>query len=520
MDTTMRTLSTLFISLLFLLLSACTVNPVTGEKQLMFSSFSEDVAIGKQQYRPAQQSQGGQYILDNKLSAYVSQVGHKLAAVSDVPKLPYEFVVLNNSVPNAWALPSGKIAINRGLLIQLESEAQLAAVLSHEIVHAAARHGAQHMRDNMLVQAGIAGLGLGFADNDYRSLIIGGASLGAKLTVAKYGRDHELESDQYGMKYMAKAGYDLQGAVELQKLFVELSKGSNSSWLEGLFASHPPSIERVNQNIAHLERLKSTGSFVGKTEYQQALKYLQSKTPAYTLADQASQALGQGQKDQALSLINQAIEIEPKEAFFNSIRGEIYQQQGKPTLALKELDKATTLNPNQFSYYLNRANTLMSLGQDQKAQADLERSMQLLPTSVAAIELGNLFEQSGHSKQAIAYYSDAASASGKLGQQARVKLAKLEINSTPKKYLKVAHFQDPKGPLLVKIENRSPLRIIELSLTSQLISSQGEIVKQKRWKTSAAIPSGKASRYYPEPVSYHLEPGEQVKTEISSVKYK
>ena len=93
--------------------TACAVNPVTGEQQLMFVSEGQDAQIGQSQYKPAQQSQGALYYLDPELTLYVSSVGKKLAAVSDRPDLPYEFVILNNSVPNAWALPSGKIALKR-----------------------------------------------------------------------------------------------------------------------------------------------------------------------------------------------------------------------------------------------------------------------------------------------------------------------------------------------------------------------------------------------------------------------
>ena len=98
--------------------------------------------MGSQNYGPARQSQGGDYFIDPELTAYVQSVGNKLAAVSD-RKLPYEYTVLNDSVPNAWAMPGGKIAFNRGLLYELNSEAELAAVMGHEMVHAAARHGAK-----------------------------------------------------------------------------------------------------------------------------------------------------------------------------------------------------------------------------------------------------------------------------------------------------------------------------------------------------------------------------------------
>ena len=114
-------------------------------------STQQEVNIGRQQYQPQVQSQGGKYYVDSELQFYISQVGQRLAKVSDRPDLPYEFTVLNSSVPNAWALPGGKIAINRGLLLYLEDEAQLAAVLGHEIVHAAARHTASRLSQQQLL---------------------------------------------------------------------------------------------------------------------------------------------------------------------------------------------------------------------------------------------------------------------------------------------------------------------------------------------------------------------------------
>jgi beta-barrel assembly-enhancing protease len=139
---------------LVFLLAGCGTNPVTHKRELQLVSESQEVSIGQENYAPARQQQGGDYIIDPELTAYVQSVGNKLAALSD-RQLPYEFVVLNDSVPNAWALPGGKIAFNRGLLYELNSEAELAAVLGHEIVHAAARHGAQKMETGMLLQGAV-----------------------------------------------------------------------------------------------------------------------------------------------------------------------------------------------------------------------------------------------------------------------------------------------------------------------------------------------------------------------------
>src|SRR5262245_57951775 len=136
-------------------LMSCGTNPVTGKREIQFISEPQEVQMGEQSYAPAQQSEGGDFDELPELTEYVSEIGRKLGAVAD-RKLPYEFVVLNNSVPNAWALPGGKIAVNRGLLTELSNESELAAVLGHEIVHAAARHGAKAQERGTLMQAGLA----------------------------------------------------------------------------------------------------------------------------------------------------------------------------------------------------------------------------------------------------------------------------------------------------------------------------------------------------------------------------
>ena len=123
-----------------MVVGGCAVNPVTGKQELNLVSRSQEIAIGTKQYLPTQQMQGGAFRTDPDLTPYVNRIGQKIAARTHID-LPYEFVVLNNSVPNAWALPGGKIAVNRGLLAELETEAELAAVLGHEIAHATIGHG-------------------------------------------------------------------------------------------------------------------------------------------------------------------------------------------------------------------------------------------------------------------------------------------------------------------------------------------------------------------------------------------
>ena len=221
---------------------------------------------------------------------YVRQVGNKLAAVAD-RKLPYEFVVINSSELNAWALPGGKLAINRGLLVELKNEAELAAVLGHEIVHAAARHGAQQMEQGQLLQIGAAIASIGAAAYGGSALgeMVGqGSMLGAQLVSAKFGRDDELEADLYGMRYMKAAGYDLQAAVALQELFVrKFSSGQEQDWMTGLFASHPPSPERVEANKRTMAELGGPGGDLGADRYRAGIANLLKDAPAYAKYDQA-----------------------------------------------------------------------------------------------------------------------------------------------------------------------------------------------------------------------------------------
>ena len=212
--------------------------------------------------------QGGEYVLDAQLSGYVRQVGQRLAAVADA-RLPYEFVVVNNGVPNAWTLPGGKIAVNRGLLLELNSEAELAGVLGHEITHAAARHSAQQISRGELAQLGMLAAAVGVGGRQGAELLVGGAQAGAQLLLQRYGRDAEREADRYGMVYMKRAGYDPAAAVTLQQTFVRLAGSNRQDWLGGLFASHPPSAERVANNQANLREVGAGGE-TGERPYANA----------------------------------------------------------------------------------------------------------------------------------------------------------------------------------------------------------------------------------------------------------
>lgn len=409
---------------LVLLLTGCSVNPVTGENQLSLIGESQELAMGAEQYTPTQQTQGGQFYIDPELTLYVREVGNKLAQVSDRPDLPYEFVVLNSSVPNAWALPGGKIAVNRGLLTELEDEAQLASVLGHEIVHAAARHSVQRMQQGMLISAGVAGLGFALSDNEWAGLIMGGAAVGTQLALAQYGQGDELESDHYGILYMKEAGYDPQAAVELQEIFLKLSEGQQAGFVDGLFATHPPSAKRVRENSKLVDKIGS-GGYRGADVYKKKTAILREAQPAYEAHDEAMKLASEGDMNAALNKVNQAIKLLPREAMFYSLRGRIYQEQEKYDKASADFDKAVSMYPEMFMYRLNNGLTALQLNNLDKAQENLTRANEVVPTSIAFLRLGDIAVKKNKRNDAIAYYSKAAESSGEIAEEARQKLAAL-----------------------------------------------------------------------------------------------
>lgn len=454
-----------------LLVTGCAVNPVTGDRDLMLVSESQELQMGKQAYFVSQQAEGGEYDIDPELTRYVQQVGQRLAAVSD-RKLPYEFVVLNNSVPNAWALPGGKIAINRGLLTELNSEAELAAVLGHEIVHAAARHSAQQMSRGMLSQALVLATAVVASDSDYGGLAVGGASIGAQLINSRYGREAELEADQYGMEYMARAGYDPQGAVDLQETFVRLNESRRTDWLSGLFASHPPSPERVAANRATASRLPQTGE-LGADAYKLRLQKTKDLEPAYAAYDEGRELLSKGEQKKALSLANEALQVLPQEAHFHALHGDVRLTERNYQSAVQDYTRALERRDDFFYYYLQRGLAKKELGDRSGAVSDLERSRQLMPTAPAEYALGNLAEQRGDLDAAIAHYKVVAKAGGDYGKAAMNNLVKLELPRNPASYFAQKCGADSRGNLIVQVQNRANVAVSNVVVAVSFADSSG-----------------------------------------------
>ncbi len=238
----------------------CATDPVTGKKQFMLVSEDTEVQIDRQ-FSPIQISSDFGAVQDSQLNNYVSQVGNKMAAKSHRTHMPYSFRVVNATYVNAYAFPGGTIAATRGIMLSLDNEAELAALLGHELGHVNARHSAEQMSKGQLTQAIAGGVSV-LAGTQSAALgtlagQLGQISAGALL--ASYSRDNEREADALGMEYMVGAGYGSEGFVGLMDMLNSMSKHKSTS-VDLLFATHPMSQERYDTAVQE-----------ANTQYQSAL---------------------------------------------------------------------------------------------------------------------------------------------------------------------------------------------------------------------------------------------------------
>ncbi|MDY7010960.1 MAG: M48 family metalloprotease [Planctomycetota bacterium] len=224
-----------------LVAAGCSTNPATGKKHFIFISQEQEIAIGAEAAPEFEKEFGGK-VPNQELQAYVRMVGGKASAVSE-RKMPYEFTLVQSKVPNAFALPGGKIFITAGLMSKMTNERQLAAVLGHETGHVAAQHNVLGMQKQMgiAVLADIAGK---IAGEEKAESAQAAAKVVAGMASLKYSRDDEYEADELGIRYMTGAGYNPWGMVELLTVLQNLSESESGSLTE-MFRTHPLTSKRI-----------------------------------------------------------------------------------------------------------------------------------------------------------------------------------------------------------------------------------------------------------------------------------
>lgn len=222
------------------MLAGCSTAPVTGRQQLVLVPEEQAAELGQQAYQEILSTKG--VSSDPQLNDVVQRVGQRLAQVSQEPDLDWQFNVIKDDTPNAFALPGGYVGVHTGLFKVVENEDQLAAVMAHEIGHVDAHHPSERLSRQALVQTGLTAIG--GASPSLAELASAAATLGVVLP---FSREQEAEADAIGLQYMAKAGYDPRAAIQVWK---NMQAYGGSGGLEFL-STHPSPGNRIE----HLQEL-------------------------------------------------------------------------------------------------------------------------------------------------------------------------------------------------------------------------------------------------------------------------
>src|SRR5688572_15266572 len=222
---------------------ACATNPVTGKREVSLMSEGQEIALGKESDGQIRAEMG--LYDDPALQQYVSDIGLRLAKLSERPTLPWQFAVVDQPAINAFALPGGYIYLTRGILAFLDSEAEVAGVLGHEIGHVTARHAAQQYTRQVGGQVGLVALGIFVpAARPFGEL----SSQALGLLFLKYGREDELQADSLGARYAVSASWDPAGVTGMLSTLGRLDEASGQrKGIPNLLSTHPDPLQRVQE---------------------------------------------------------------------------------------------------------------------------------------------------------------------------------------------------------------------------------------------------------------------------------
>ncbi len=276
-----------FLLILSVLLGSCAKNPASGNQDFVMISEKQELAIGQQLFHEMEKNL---LLLPKKdpLAVYVDQVGQKVATTSDRPELFYRFYVVDDATINAFALPGGYIFIHRGLVNHMNNEAELAAVLGHEVGHVTARHAVQQMSKAQAYQLGMAITSIFVPIPQGAGML---TNLMAAAILQGFGRDAELQSDELSIKYLTRAGYDPNATIGILKTLKRLDDldtkekkdaGEKVEKYHGAFSSHPETASRIREAIAEAASRQVHSDLVNR-------RALLTKVDGYPYGDSSEQ---------------------------------------------------------------------------------------------------------------------------------------------------------------------------------------------------------------------------------------
>jgi len=333
--------------------AGCATNPVTGKSQLMLVSEDQEIQID-QQYSPYQFSADYGTAQDSALNSYIDRTGKNMAGRTHRTQMPYNFHVVNATYVNAYAFPGGTIACTRGILLSLENEAELAALLGHELGHVNARHTAEQMSKGMLTQAVVGGLSAvaGAAGTGYGNIASQLGQIGAGALLASYSRDNERQADALGMEYIVKSGYSSEGMVGLMEMLNSLGKHKPSA-TELMFATHPMSEERYQTVVQNAEtKYKSAKDQpLYRERYMDNTARLRARKGAIEEMQKGDKVLAQKNYSAAEAHYRRALKVAPRDYTALVLMSKTQLMQKKWAVGRQYAEMAQKVYPQEAQAY-------------------------------------------------------------------------------------------------------------------------------------------------------------------------
>ena len=332
----------------------CATNPVTGKSQFMIMDEKQEIEVDRR-YAPIQFSSDYGTVQDRSLQNYVQATGKRLTVNTHRGQMPYNFHCVNANYVNAYAFPGGSIACTRGILLDLDNEAELAALLGHELGHVNARHTAEIMSKAQLANMAVGGLAV------LTSVAVGSGAgnlagqlgqMGTGALLASYSRDNERQADDLGMEYMTRSGYGPQGMVGLMDMLNSMNR-HKTSVTELLFATHPMSAERYQTSVnqATNEYRQYSGQPLYRERYMDNTASLRKIKGAIKKMQDGEEAMGKEQFSQAEGLFKQALNQAPNDYTGLLLMAKCQLMQKKDVDADRYAEQAKQVYPAEAQAY-------------------------------------------------------------------------------------------------------------------------------------------------------------------------
>ncbi len=410
-------------------LTGCATDPITGQQVLVGMSEQDELGIDRK-HSPQQFSADYGAVQDPELNRYVNEVERSLAKNTHRPDVPYNARVVNANYINAYTFPGGSMACTRGILLDMDSEDELAALLGHETGHVNARHSAKQAGRGMIAQAGAMAVNVAVAMSDYRGaapLANIASQVGASALLAGYSRNDERQADALGLDYMTRAGYNPDGMVNLMDMLRSQHK-EKPSLLQTMFSSHPMSDERYA--TAQREATDAYGSYRGKAlsreRYMDHTASLRKLAPAIKAQQEGESLMAKKSLDEAESRFDKALKVAPDDYCGNVLMGKCLLAQKEYANADRHFSRASEIYPGEGQAIYQRGVSKLALGRGPEALAAFNTYDQLLPGNATTLFLKGVAYETMQDKRAASQHYAAYIRSGQKDAQAQFAFQRLQ----------------------------------------------------------------------------------------------